>query len=338
MIIDYHSHFIPPECMDFEITAQSIGRKVGWRYSRETGEIWINGKIRRLGEVAGQAWLLNDESPLWNVSARLPDMNRACIQKQVVSVPPYLCLYELDTGDGWRASRLLNEGIARGIEGADRFIGFATVPLQAPAVAARELEYAVTKLGLRGVEILTHVNGRNLDDISFLPFWEAVAGLNAPVFIHPHAPTDAKRLDRYYFINLLGNPFETATACAHLIFGGVLDRYPGLRFILSHAGGVAPFIFGRWEHGQTCIPECRTPKEPIEYYLKNFYFDTITHRTVALQFLIEMAGAEQVVFGTDYPYDMGDWDPAGSLKKISGLTDSDYDQIANQYLFCDNAG
>lgn len=329
--IDYHSHFIPPDCLQLEYVTER-GPKVGLRHDPSSGETWMGGRLRRLGRSAEQPWMLLDDGPLTNISIRENYLDNARIDLQVISPPPYLCLYEIPAGEGWRVTRKINEGIAKAIQGSKRFKGFAAVPLQDPVVAAREAEYAVTQLGLSGVEILTHINGRNLDEPNLSVFWDTVADLGVPIFIHPHAPTDGPRQSRYYMINLIGNPTEVTLAFAHLIFGGVLDRFPKLRFILAHAGGSIPSVFGRWAHGISRIPELRMIRKPLKDYLKYFYFDTVAHDPEILKAMLTLASPEQVVLGTDYPYEMGDWDPVNTLKKVAGLGEPDRDKIAVRNL------
>jgi aminocarboxymuconate-semialdehyde decarboxylase len=208
----------------------------------------------------------------------------------------------------------------------DKFVGLATVPLQDADLAVRELSYGVKELGLRGVVTGSNVNGRGFDEEAFLPFFEKVEDLGVPVFIHPNNPAGVERVRNYYLANFLGLPLESTIAAAQLVFGGVLDRFPKLKICLSHAGGVLPFLTGRLEHGQGVRPEARTHyQHPFSYYLKNFYVDTITFRADTLRFVLEMMPPGHVFTGTDYPYDMADADPVGSVKaavKDQGLLDA----------------
>ena len=159
----------------------------------------------------------------------------------------------------------------------------------------------------------------------FLSF-EKVEDLGVPIFIHPNNPAGVERIRNYYLANFLGLPLESTIAAAQLVLGGVLDRFPKLKICLSHAGGVLPFLTGRLEHGQGVRPEAQTHyQHPFSYYLKNFYVDTITFRADTLRFVLEMMPPGHVFTGTDYPYDMADADPVGSVKaavKDQGLLDA----------------
>jgi aminocarboxymuconate-semialdehyde decarboxylase len=142
-----------------------------------------------------------------------------------------------------------------------------------------------------------------------------VEELGVPIFIHPNNPAGVERIRNYYLANFIGLPVESTITAAQLVFGGVLDRFPKLKICLSHAGGVLPFLVGRLEHGQAERPESQDHcRHPFSYYLKNFYVDTITFRPDTLRFVLELMPEGHVFLGTDYPYDMADTDPVGSVK------------------------
>jgi len=205
--------------------------------------------------------------------------------------------------------------------------------MHVPSEAVKELERAVKQLGLRGIEIGSHVGKRELGDEAFWPVYKALEALNVPIFIHPHHPAALDRLQDFYLNNLIGNPLDTTIAATKLIFSGVLEKYPGLKFVLAHGGGQFPFIMGRIEHGYEVRPE---PKEkihrPPREFLNNFYFDTITHNPDALRYLIAFAGSDHVLLGSDYPYDMGDPDPVGTVSRLKGVKAADKKKI-----LCENA-
>ncbi|HEU5322188.1 MAG TPA: amidohydrolase family protein, partial [Methylomirabilota bacterium] len=197
----------------------------------------------------------------------------------------------------------------------DRFTGMATVPLQDPGLAVEELRHARERLGLRAVEIGTCPGGRDFDDPALLPFFEACRDLGVAVFVHPASPlVGQERLTRYYFPLIVGNPLETALAVSKLIFGGVLERLPDLRICFAHGGGAFPFTLARLNHGWHVRPEgpAAIPKEPREY-ARRLYFDSLTLGADNLRFIVREFGADRVVLGSDYPFDMGDADPAHSL-------------------------
>jgi len=213
-------------------------------------------------------------------------------------------------------ARMVNEFTAQEVRKRPaQWVGLATLPLQDTGLAVRELTHAVNNLGLKGVVMGSNVNGRGFDEEAFLPFFAKVEELGVPIFIHPNNPAGIERIRNYYLANFLGLPLESTITAAHLVFGGILDRFPNLKICLSHAGGVLPFLVGRLEHGQAERPEARERcKHPFSYYLKNFYCDTITFRPDTLRFVLELMPPGHVFLGTDYPYDMADTDPVGALK------------------------
>ena len=255
-------------------------------------------------------------------------MDNAGIDQQVLSLPPFVSSYDADAEPAWRLARRMNEALAEAAH-SRRFLAFASVPLQDPGAATAELRHCVTTLGMAGVQILTHVQGRNLDDVAFAPFFAAASELDVPVLIHPHGPTDSSRLGRYYLVNCLGNPFETAIAASHLLLGGVLARFSNLRVILAHAGGALPYVLGRVRRGMDVVPGAQIGRAAVEESLPRVYYDTVLHDPVALRFLINTVGAEQVVVGSDHPFDMGDDDPIATLRSVPLMSDVELAAISN---------
>jgi aminocarboxymuconate-semialdehyde decarboxylase len=331
MKVDFHAHFVPPECATMEFpVAGNDSTRTGWAWDRQAGTVSIGGRLRSMPGAVDAPWFGElSAGTLTDIDYRVEWMDSVGLDVQVISPPPYLCLYDAPLNEGWRSARALNEGIARARDAhPERIAGFATVPLQDPGLAARELEYAVNELRLSGAQILTNVHGADLDEVQFISFWEAVAALDVPIFLHPHLPTDRKRMSHHYMVNAVGNPHETALATAHLIFGGIVDRYPNLRFILSHNGGAVPATWGRWRHTARVIPEARVRRENFDDYLQHFFFDGISHDADGLARSVRLAGAHNVVLGTDYPYDMGELTPIASLEKVDGLTADEVSVIA----------
>ena len=181
-------------------------------------------------------------------------------------------------------ARWLNDRLAEAVaKHPKRLVALASVPMQDSAKAAAELERAMTKLGLRGAEIASNIGGRYFDDPGFDPFWEAAQALDAVIFVHPNQVVGAERMKEFNLANLIGNPTDTSLAFAKLIFGGVLERFPRLKFLLAHAGGFLPYTWGRLDRGYRIQDSstAKIPKPPGEY-LKLLYFDTITHSRMAL--------------------------------------------------------
>jgi aminocarboxymuconate-semialdehyde decarboxylase len=225
----------------------------------------------------------------------------------VLSATPQTYLYDQEAALGAATSRLQNDQIAKLVKAhPDRFMGIATLPMQAPERAAAELTRAVRQLGMHGAMIGSNIAGKNLDDPSFEPVWAAAAELGAFMMIHPANVAGADRLRSYYLANLIGNPLDTTIAAACLVFGGVLQRHPKLNVCLVHGGGFVPYQAGRWAHGWHVRPEPKVNvKQSPEPWIDRFYYDTILHAKPQLEFLVSSVGASRVLLGSDYPYDMG---------------------------------
>ena len=261
----------------------------------------------------------------FDIAHRLRDMDAMDVDVQVLSATPQTYLYNQDASLGAVTSAIQNDQIAKLVkENPQRFMGIATLPMQAPDKAADELKRAMTRLGLRGTMFASNIMGKNLDDPSFEPVWATAEELGAFVFIHPNNVAGADRMKSYYLNNLIGNPLDTTIGAACLYFGGVLDRHPKLAVVLAHGGGFTPYQAARWEHGWQVRPE---PKKNISKrptnIAKRFYYDTILHSAPVLEFMIERVGADRVMLGSDYPYDMGMMD---CVKHVRGLNISDADK------------
>ncbi len=248
----------------------------------------------------------------------LAAMDRRKLDVAAISPPPELLLYWAPTQLGARIARSMNDGMAELARAhPDRFLPLATLPLQDATLAADELHRAVTQLGLRGACLCTHVNGVDLDDPRFAPVFEMAERLGAPLFLHPQNAGDVSRLKDYHLWNVIGFPMETATAAARLILAGVFERFPTLNVVLAHGGGFLPYQLGRLDHGydvRAALRE-RLPKPPSAY-LGNIYCDSLVHNDAALRYLLERIGADHVVLGSDYPFDMGTDTAADSVRAL----------------------
>lgn len=263
---------------------------------------------------------------MFEVELRLADMDSMRVERQVLAVPPPQFNYHVDRKVGIDFARIQNDSaLELSARYPTRFHIFATLPLQDPLAAVQELRRVAAHPRVRGVEIGTNVNGVNLDAAELEPVWSELEAANLPVWVHPdqRAIAGADRLQSYYLVNLIGNPLESTIALACLIFGGVLERHPKLRFGFVHGGGFAPYQTGRWDHGWECRdePRAHTPKPPTSY-VRRLFFDSLTHDRVSLELLGKRVGWQQVVLGSDYPFDMASADPVGAVEEI-GLDNGD---------------
>ena len=265
---------------------------------------------------AGKPFLAPVKAEFFDLDLRLSIMDRQGVDIQVLSPASSYFFYWMPTADSLEYARWLNDQSAEAVtKHSQRLVALASVPMQDSVKAAAELERAMTRLGLRGAEIASNINGRYLDDPGFDPFWEAAQALGALIFVHPNRVIGADRMEDYNLANLIGNPTDTSLTFAKLIFGGVLERFPKLKFLLAHAGGFLPYTWGRLERGYRIQDSSvATISRPPSEYVKLLYFDTITHSRMALEYLIENFGAAHVLLGSDYPYDMGDPEPVASLR------------------------
>lgn len=312
MNIDFHAHVIPPAYLEMARAGEVPDLSVQRAAAGDVLEVSGGGPG---GPVAQRVPL----TPAWlDPGARLAAMDSTGVDLQVLSAVQFMYHYWLDAERGAAIARIVNDGIAAMVAAAPaRFAGMATVPLQDATAAAEELERAHTELGLRAVEIGTHVDGGPLEAPALAPFWARAEALGTVVFVHPYAPLGRDRLGAYYLTNLLGNPFETAVAMSRLIFGGVLERHPRLRLCLAHGGGALPSVIGRLDRGYDVSDACRAggAGRPASY-LGRVWYDTITHDVTALDHLVARVGASQVLLGSDYPFAIGDLDPVRTVEKL----------------------
>lgn len=295
-VIDAHTHILT------EAMIATIAREVPS----------LAPKLTRIDDEAGLFEILDvKQNPFprgaWDLERRFADMAAQRIDTHVIANIPHTFLYEADAGATAAVCEIQNTAIsALCREHPGRFIGMATLPMQDPARAAAVLERAVTTHGLRGLHLGSNIAGQNLDLPALDAVWEVLARHRLFVLVHPHKVVGAARMHSYYLTNLIGNPLETTIAAASLIFGGVIERYPDIRFCLSHAGGFTPFQAGRFRHGWKVRkePHVRLKGDPAES-LERLLYDSITHAPGPLRFLLDEVGEKRVIFGTDYPFDMG---------------------------------
>ncbi len=313
--VDIHSHFFPEAYL---------------RLLEDEGELFGMGLHRNHPEgptvVAGSISFGPLRSAFYDPEIRLKEMNKQKVRVHALSLTAPM-VYPAEGPLGPKLARAWNDSaaeIARAYP--DRFVGLATLPMQDPAAAASELDRAARSLGCRGVYLGTNVRGKDLSDPSFLPVFERIHALGVPVFLHPLNVIGEKRLGQYHLHNLLGNPFDTAIAAAKLIFAGILDRFPRLEICLPHAGGALPYLIGRLNRGWKVRAECRELSKSPSRYLRRFTYDTICHAPESLRYLIGLVGADRIMLGSDYCFDMGYEHPVEVVTALK-LRRSDQEKI-----------
>ena len=314
-VIDMHNHFIAPEVIDF---LAREGKHFATRIVERDGRRFFLIQEKAMRPIDG---------PISDARARIADMDREGITTQAVSCVPFLMYPDVDAGLGLAVAQVNNDAMAA-LRAGDpaHFIPLASVPIQDPVEAAKELERAA-KLGLRGVEIPPKVIERQLDESDFEVFWEAAEALRMVVCIHPFEAAPTGALSRYFLSNLVGNLYDTGLAAALLIYGGVLERHPNLRVVLYHAGGALPALAGRLDMGYRLVPECRSAiPRPPSTYMTQFHFDIIAHNREMLGHLVKTYGADRFVLGSDYPLPAGLVHPVQEVKAL-GLDGQDEAKI-----------
>lgn len=261
---------------------------------------------------------------LADLARRRVDMERCGIDVQVIAPAPAQQNYWADEDLLVALSRAQNDHVARMVaDDPAHFVGLGTLPMRFPDRAVEEATRAVEELGLRGFQIDTRVNDVELSDTAFAPIWSRIEMLGVPLFIHPLGFSHSQRLGPFFMVNSVGQPLEELIAAMHLISGGVLDRHPDLKVVIAHGGGYLPFYIGRLDHTWKVRPEVRTlTPNPPSAYIPRLWFDTCVFRSDDLERLVEIAGPDKVMLGSDYPFDMADEDPVATVRACQNLDDS----------------
>ena len=317
--IDVHAHLSPKIMWD---TLDSGRDWYGVHLEPDdNGQKWLVTGEHRTGPITPKSRFISDQ--------RIRDMDSMGVKMQVVSVAPVLYNYHLDPVLGVQASMEVNDEISMMVrDHPDRFAGLATLPMQDVESAVVELNRAVTQLGLKGAEIDTSVNNHNWDEPQYLPLFDAAQELGALLFFHPSNSPVWQRTTRYYLGNTIGFTLEDTLAVAILIFGGVLERYPDLKVCVAHGGGPACFGAGRMDRGWQVRPEARIHiQKPPSTYLRRLFYDCVVHSEAALRLMISTVGADRVVLGSDWPFDMGLDSPVEWINGLDFLTSAEKDLI-----------
>ncbi len=316
--IDIHTHIIPEKMPD-------------WASRFGYGEFihLDHHKSCCARMMKGDKFFREIESNCWDADVRMHECDDHGINVQVLSTIPVMFSYWAKSKDCLDLSMFLNDHIAEIVKNhPKRFIGLGTIPLQDPELAIAELERCV-KIGLKGVQIGSHVNDWNLNAPELFPFFEAASRLNTAIFVHPWDMMGQEKMQKYWLPWLVGMPAETSLAMCSMIFGGIFERLPELRVAFAHGGGSFPSTIGRIEHGFNCRPDLVAIDNNVNPrdYIGKFYLDSLVHDKQMLKFLIELIGAEKIALGTDYPFPLGELQP-GKL-----IADTGFDEHTAELLF-----
>jgi aminocarboxymuconate-semialdehyde decarboxylase len=250
---------------------------------------------------------------------RIKEMDKTDITVQVLSTIPVLFNYWAKPADGFETSRFFNDHIAETIsKNPKRFIGLGTVPLQDGDLAIKEMERCVKELKMPGIEIGTNINGENLSEKKFFPFYEAAEKLGCALFVHPWEMMGEDKMQKYWLPWLVGMPAETSRAICSMIFSGVFEKFPKLRVAFAHGGGSFPATIGRIKHGFNVRPDLVAVDNDIspEEYIGKFWVDSLVHDKKAFQYLLEVMGEDKICLGSDYPFPLGELWPGRLIEKL----------------------
>ena len=302
--IDIHAHWYPQEWLtlfqkDGAKEGASLERGADGRYSL---------RAKNITNAFDQRFVVVDE--------RVKAMDERRIDVHALSLTTPM-VYWASPALGLALSQAFNDAAsAAHKKHPQRLCGLAMVPMHAPELALKELERASRLPGIKGMYLATNVNGEELDERKFWDVYAKCEELGWTIFLHPVDTIGQDRTKKYYLKNLCGNPYDTGVAVAHLIFGGVMDRFPKLGFNLPHAGGTFPWLIGRWDHGTKVRPELKHMKQPPSAYLRRFTYDTIGHDDRINANLVRLVGADRVTLGSDYCFDMGLDDPLATVERL----------------------
>jgi aminocarboxymuconate-semialdehyde decarboxylase len=252
------------------------------------------------------------QSNCWDAAVRIEEMDATEVSMQALSTIPVLFNYWAKPEHALESARFFNDHIAQAVDlQPERFIGLGTLPMQDVDLAVKELERCIKELHMPGVEIGSNINQLNLSDPSFLPLWEAAEELGACIFVHPWDMMGMEDMRPYWLPWLVGMPAETSRAICSLIFSGVMEKFPGIRFAFAHGGGSFPATIGRVEHGFNVRPDLcaiHNDHNPREY-LGRFWIDSLVHDPKTLDFVVDVLGADKICLGSDYPFPLGEHHP-----------------------------
>jgi len=310
--IDIHHHYIPLELIE---EVKTNGKALGVEYFPPK-----EAKDNSFQIQFPKGSRFRPDPRMTEINNRLEVMTKGNIGIATVEVHTACVGYELDGSRGETWSNLYNEAIMNLVKRyPDRFIGVATIPLQDPPRAARVLEHAIRDLKMSGVTIASNVVGKYFDNGDFDPFWAKAQELDVLMIMHPEWVAGADKMNPYSLRSICGNPADTTLSVTYMMYTGIFDRFPNLKLGLLHGGGYVPYHLGRLDQGMSGgSGSSRIPaKQPPSKYLKNLYFDNLVYRIETVEYLKRMVGADHVMVGTDYPFDLGDWNAAAKIQSMN---------------------
>jgi aminocarboxymuconate-semialdehyde decarboxylase len=311
MKIDIHTHIMPE-------TMPNWVKRFGY------GDfIHLEHRNCRACMMKGDKLFREVEANCYDAQERLREMDAVRVTLQVLSTIPVLFNYWAKPADGLETSRFFNDHIAETVaRNPKRFIGIGTVPLQDVDLAIGEMHRCVKELGMPGLEIGSNINGINLSDSRFFPFYEEAEQLGCALFVHPWEMMGEQQMSKYWLPWLVGMPAETSRAICSMIFGGVFEKFPRLRVAFAHGGGSFPFTLGRIRHGFDVRPDLVAVDNAVspEQYVGRFWTDSLVHDARALRFMLELMGDDLICMGSDYPFPLGEQHP-GSLIESMDFTE-----------------
>jgi aminocarboxymuconate-semialdehyde decarboxylase len=316
--IDIHAHIVVPQASAHAQSHVDMTR-VPLAHFSDAASKEINAQQDR-----DRAYIMT------TIDQRLRDLDAMGVDIQVVAPAPGQCYYTIEPKIAEIAHGLANDGVAEYCaRKPDRFVGLGVVSLQEPGLAVRELDYIMGHLKLKGVEILTNVDGPELSDPKFRPFFAKAEELGAFIMMHPNGFTHGDRLTHFYFNNVLGNPLETTLALHNLIFSGTLACFPDLKLMAVHGGGYLPGYSGRIDHAWGARADSHGELQlPPTTYLRQVYLDTVVFTYHQLAYMLDTFGPDRIVMGTDYPFDMAEYNPVGHIAGVNGMDETTLAQIA----------
>jgi aminocarboxymuconate-semialdehyde decarboxylase len=321
--VDIHTHILPEHIPDFS-------KEFGY------GEFITldHYKPQYAKMMKGKEFFREVFCNCFEVNQRLTEMSETNVNVQVLSTVPVMFSYWAKPVDGMNVAKFLNDDIATKIQtNEDKFIGLGTLPLQDPELSVEELDRCINELNLTGIQIGSNINGLNLSEKALFPVYKRAEELGAAIFVHPWDMMGFDRLKKYWLPWLVSMPAETSAAICSLIFGGVFEKFPKLRFAFAHGGGSFLATIGRIEHGFKVRPDLvavDNKRNPTEY-LGHFWIDSILHDQSALDYSIEKVGIDKIALGTDYPFPLGELEP-GKL-----IVESKYSETDKQKMLGLNA-